>query len=110
MHKISVQEKYYNMLKAGTKTIELRLFDDKRKLIKKGDVIEFSSSQDAEDKFQATVIGLHRAKNFAELCGVVDVKKTGFATKQELMKVLEDFYTLERQNALGVVGIEISKR
>ena len=31
MHKLNVKEKYYNMLKLGTKTIELRLFDEKRR-------------------------------------------------------------------------------
>ena len=41
MHKLNVKEKYYNMLKSGTKTIELRLFDEKRRKIKVGDTIEF---------------------------------------------------------------------
>ena len=39
------------MLKQGTKTIELRLFDDKRKNIKVGDIIEFSNNSNAEDTF-----------------------------------------------------------
>ena len=37
-----VQTKYYNLLKSGIKTIELRLWDEKRQLLKMGDEITFS--------------------------------------------------------------------
>ena len=47
MWTLNVKEKYYNMLKQGTKTIELRLFDDKRKNIKVADIIKFSSISNA---------------------------------------------------------------
>ena len=42
MHTMKVQTKYYNLLKAGIKTVELRLWDEKRQLIKVGDEIIFS--------------------------------------------------------------------
>ena len=109
MHKLNVKAKYYNMLKSGTKTIELRLYDDKRKNIKIGDYIEFANNSDADDKFTAQVINLHRAGNFVELCKKIDCRNAGFATQDELIKVLEEFYSLDRQNELGVVGIEIKK-
>lgn len=51
MWMLNVKEKYYNMLKQGTKTIELRLFDDKRKNIKVADIIKFSNISNAEDTF-----------------------------------------------------------
>ena len=109
MHKLNVKEKYYNMLKQGTKVIELRLFDDKRKKINIGDVIEFSNNSNIEDTFLAQVVKLHRADNFEVLCHKIDCHNAGFDTNQELMKVLEEFYSLERQKELGVVGIEIKK-
>ncbi len=109
MQKLNVKEKYYNMLKQGTKTIELRLFDDKRKNIKVGDIIEFSNNSDSEDTFLAQVVKLHRADNFEELCNKINCHNAGFETNQDLMNVLEEFYSLERQKELGVVGIEIKK-
>ena len=109
MHKLNVKEKYYNMLKLGTKTIELRLFDDKRKSIKVGDSIEFSNNSDANDKFTAIVINLHKASNFMELCKNINCRDAGFTTNEELVKVLEEFYSLDRQKEFGVVGIEIQK-
>lgn len=109
MQKLNVKEKYYNMLKQGTKTIELRLFDDKRKNIKIGDVLEFSNNSNAEDTFLAQVVKLHRADNFEELCNKISCSNAGFETNQNLINVLEEFYSLERQKEFGVVGIEIKK-
>lgn len=110
MHKLNVKEKYYNMLKSGTKTIELRLFDEKRKRIEVGDIIEFSNNSDADDKFMAQVINLHKAINFVELCKNINCRNAGFASNDELIDVLEEFYSKDRQREFGVVGIEIQKK
>lgn len=107
MHKLKVKEKYYNLLKSGKKTIELRLFDDKRKNIKIGDYIEFSNISDINDTFNAQVINLYRADSFAELCQNIDCLKAGFSNNNELITVLEEFYSQERQKEFGVIGIEI---
>lgn len=42
MHLMKLQEKYFDYIKYGTKQYEVRLNDEKRKKIKKGDLIEFS--------------------------------------------------------------------
>lgn len=107
MHKLNVKEKYYNLLKSGKKTIELRLFDDKRKKIKVGDYIEFSNCSDANDNFSAQVVNLHRADSFIELCQKIDCQKAGFSNNNELINALEEFYSQEKQKEFGVVGIEI---
>jgi ASC-1-like (ASCH) protein len=109
MHELKVKEKYYNMLKSEIKTIELRLFDEKRRTIKVGDFIRFSNSSDADDTFTAQVINLYKADNFVELCKSINCHKAGFTTNEELIKVLEVFYGLDKQKEYGVVGIEIQK-
>lgn len=109
MHKLNVKEKYYNLLKSGKKTIELRLYDEKRQAIQIGDVIEFSNASDAADTFQAEVINLHRAESFAALCEKIDCRRAGMADKEELITVLKEFYPEPRQKALGVVGIEVKR-
>lgn len=109
MHKLNVQEKYYNLLKSGAKTIELRLYDEKRQAIRIGDTIEFSNLSDTTDTFKANVINLHRAESFAALCDKIDPRRAGMADKEELITVLKEFYPEERQKAYGVVGIEIKR-
>ena len=108
MQTMKVQTKYYNLLKSGIKTIELRLWDEKRQLIKVGDQITFSDLSNPEDSFIAKVIALHRAPSFGKLCDIISPQQTGFTTKEELVNCLQEFYTLEAQEKYGVVGIEVN--
>lgn len=107
MHHMNVKTKYYRLLKSGKKTIELRLFDEKRQKIKQGDVICFSDSACPTDTFQAKVVQLHRAAGFKELCRNIKPCQAGFDTEKELLCVLEEFYTPAAQQQFGVLGIEI---
>ncbi len=108
MHFMRVQEKYYNLLKSGKKTVELRLNDDKRRQIKVGDKIEFTNGSDKNDRFYAQVVALHTAPDFETLCtNYITPQQGGFDTKEELLSVLEEFYTPAAQKKYGVVGIEI---
>ena len=109
MHTMKVQTKYYNLLKSGIKTVELRLWDEKRQQIKVGDEIIFSDLSNPADTFSAEVLALHRANSFNELCDIVPPTKAGFVTKEELLACLQEFYTLEAQKQYGVVGIEVKR-
>ena len=104
---MKVQEKYYNLLKSGIKTIELRLYDEKRQKIKLGDELVFENLNNPSDSFVGTVINLHRADDFKSLAGKIPVPKTGFQNKEELIETMKIFYPPERQKELGVLGIEI---
>ena len=109
MHTMKVQTKYYNLLKNGIKTIELRLWDEKRQQIKVGDKITFSDLSDPADTFIAEVIALHRAPSFDELCDTIQPQQAGFSTKEELINCLQEFYTPEAQQQYSVVGIEVRR-
>ena len=107
MHTMNVKTKYYNLLKSGKKTIELRLFDEKRQKIRIGDTITFYNLSNPDDHFTAVVTNLHRAKSFDALCQIISPARAGFATPEELVSVLREFYTPTAQKQFGVVGIEI---
>ena len=109
MHTMKVQTKYYQLLKNGIKTIELRLWDEKRRQVQVGDKISFSDLSDPNDTFVAQVVALHRAPSFNQLCDIISPKRAGFTTKEELMDCLQEFYTPENQQKYGVVGIEIKR-
>ncbi len=106
-HEMNLQPKYFDFMKNGTKRIELRLYDEKRSKIQLGDIIEFSKSED--EKIDAEVIGLLRYKNFTDLFEDFDISILADAsmTKQELLDVLSEFYTPEKQAQYGVVGIRL---
>lgn len=106
-HEMNLQPEYYDFIKDGTKRIELRLYDEKRQKIALGDTIEFAKSED--DKFEARVVGLLRYGTFAELFEDFDISILADAsmTKEELLGVLSEFYTPEKQAKFGVVGIRL---
>ena len=47
-HSMQLTPSPFQMIKEGTKTIELRLFDEKRRKIQIGDIIEFSNTETGE--------------------------------------------------------------
>ena len=47
---MKLNESPFDRIKNGTKTVEFRLYDDKRKQIKVGDKIEFSKLPDLQEK------------------------------------------------------------
>ena len=106
-HEMNLQSKYFDFIKEGTKRIELRLYDEKRSQIQLGDVIEFSNSEG--DKLKTKVVGLLRYNSFQDLFEDFDISILADAsmTKEELLNVLNEFYTPEKQAQYGVVGIRI---
>ena len=93
---MNLQPKYFDFIKDGTKRIELRLYDEKRRSIQLGDIIEFAKSDD--EKFKAEVVGLLRYNSFADLFEDFDISilADSSMTKQELLEVLGEFYSEEK--------------
>ena len=110
MHEMKLRPKYYDFILNGTKRIEIRLNDEKRQKISLGDKIRFHKDPGAlEEYFDATVIGLLRYNTFEELFKDHDITLLAdkSLTKEELLKVLEEFYPKEKQSQTGVLGIRI---
>ena len=104
---MKLQPKYFDFIKHGTKRIELRLYDEKRSQIQHGDIIEFSKSED--EQLQAEVIELLRYSSFEDLFEDFEISMLADVsmTKGELLEVLNEFYTPEKQAKYGVVGIRL---
>ena len=107
VHYLHLDSKYFDKIKAGTKTIEMRLYDEKRRLIKKGDIIEFENRSN-EEKIKAVVIDLHIFKSFKELYDKFDKIVLGYNEDEiALPKDMEQFYSDEEIEINGAVGIEV---
>ncbi len=108
-HHMKLHEAPFESIKKGDKTIELRLYDEKRKNIKEGDRIEFTNVKSGEI-LTAKVIKLHRFENFSELYDKLPLDKCGY-TKEDIHTAspndMELYYSREEQKKYGVVGIEI---
>lgn len=109
IHEMKLQPKYYDYILNGTKRIEIRLYDEKRSQIKIGDTIKFLKEPDLNESFNVKVTGLLRYNSFEEMFKDFDISilSDKSMTKKELINVLEEFYTKEKQKQYGVLGIRI---
>ena len=107
IHFMKLKTMYLNLVRDGVKTIELRLFDEKRRLIKVGDIIEFSDVCNDGNIIKTEVKKIYKARDFTDLCSIIQYNKAGFSSNDALIKTLEEFYPLIKQQQYGVVGIEI---
>ena len=94
-HEMKLQPEYYNFILNGTKRIEIRLFDEKRQQIKIGDTIKFLKEPELNEFFEAKVVGLLRYNSFEDMFNDFDISilSDKSMTKNELIAVLEQFYT-----------------
>lgn len=98
-------------IRTGNKTIELRLNDEKRKQISVGDTIKFINTEDSNDTLRVKVVDLFLFSSFAELYDNLPLLNCGYNEDNintALPEDMEMYYSREKQNKYGVVGIEIS--
>lgn len=99
----------FTNIKNGTKTIEMRLNDEKRQLLKIKDLIEFTNRETLE-KMLVEVQNLYHFSSFDELYRHFDKVSIGYNENEEAdPKDMEKYYSKEEQNEYGVLGIELKK-
>lgn len=97
----------FKLIKNGSKTIELRLNDEKRQLINIGDIITFMNRSDGE-VIKTKVLNLHKYPSFEELYKHFDKVSMGYRKEDECnYKDMEKYYSEEEQSKYGVVDIEV---
>lgn len=109
-HEMRLNPAPFRMIQSGQKTIELRLYDEKRRRIRVGDTIVFTETETGE-RMRVIVTDLHVFPTFSELYRALPLQKCGY-TETELETASPDdmlaYYSLERQRQYGVVGIGIA--
>ena len=106
LHKMKLNESPFERIKNGTKTVEFRLYDEKRSQVKVGDKIEFSKLPDLKEKLLVDVIQLYREDTFENLFRKL------YTDEEEIMKKTESMYEIyspEKEKKYGVLGIGIRK-
>lgn len=104
-HTMQLQPTPFEQILAGTKTIEIRLNDDKRKRICVGDIIIFSHAA-TNETIAALVTALHQFLSFADLYSAFPAVTYG-GTGNDDPSAMYNYYSPEDEAALGVLGIEI---
>ena len=100
----------FEKIKNGSKKIEMRLYDEKRKQIKAGDTILFVSLKDPHDTVLTRVIDIYRFASFADLYEVLPLEDLGYTANEvdtASPKDMVEFYSPEEQAQYGVVGFRL---
>lgn len=107
-HKMSLNNEPFIMIKNRIKTVELRLEDDKRQLLKVNDLIEFTNLS-TKETIVVKVKKLHHHKNFEDLYNAFEDKTIlGYEKNEDSdPRDMLRYYTRENINMYGALGIEI---
>ena len=110
-HRMRLDPGPFDKIAAGQKTIELRLYDEKRRRIKPGDVIRFENSQHSGEMLRMTVQELYVFPSFRELYASLPLLQCGY-TEETISSASPDdmnrYYSEEEQRKYGVAGIRIA--
>lgn len=107
---MKLNDPYFDQIKNNVKTIEGRLYDEKRQKLKVNDIIEFK--HDSKEPYTKKIIKLQvfKDKKFNDV-----IKKDNYKlmipdakTKEDAIKVYNDIYTKDKQENFGVVLIHFS--
>ncbi len=112
LHKMSLNSAPFNKIKNGIKTIELRLYDEKRRKMAEGDTIEFKNAKRTEEAVLCRIVKMHIFDSFDSLYKALPLLKCGY-TEDDIEYAsphdMNEYYPEKEQLEYGVVGIEIER-
>lgn len=109
IHEMRLNNEPFNKIKEGTKTVELRLLDEKRKTLRVEDKIIFTNRANNE-KIDVLVTNLFKADSFEPIYEKYSKVAMGY-NKEDNAKPedMEEYYSKEEIKKYGCIAIEIEK-
>ncbi len=101
-----LQPSPFEKIKNGSKTIEIRLNDEKRQLIKAGDQIEFALMTDPEQKTKTEVEWLEKFESFKDLFAAYPPNQYGGESQDEWESMYKH-YSPEDEKKFGVLALKV---
>ena len=98
----------FKKIQQGSKDIELRLYDEKRRRLDINDIIIFTNITDANQQLAVVISALYRYPSFEALFFDFSPERCGFAPGTNIMiasQQMQQYYSMEKTDALGVLGI-----
>lgn len=108
---IHLDEDIFEVVKNETKTVEVRVNDEKRRKLQVGDKITFLKRPDDIEKIDAVIERLSYYDNFKSLVDnytIEEIYLKGY-TKEYFLDLLKRFYSDEEVEKYGVVAIKFKK-
>lgn len=98
----------FDIVSNGTKDVEIRVNDEKRRKLSVGDTLVFLKRPDDIESIRATITNLVYFNSFEEVVDYYEMRRIYLenATKDEYINLMKKFYSDEEVEKYGVVAIE----
>ncbi len=110
MHIYKLQPKFFEQIKSGKKTFEVRVNDEKRQALNVGDRIIFKKLPQLIETVVTKVVELKYFDNFDQMSRTLDLCSLGFdkgTSAEDVSREYYQFYTPMEENTYGIVAIKI---
>lgn len=98
----------FEAIKSGSKTVEMRLYDEKRRLLSVGDEILFANDS-SKEHIKRKIVGLRIFSNFFELYSRYDPVSIGYNDEETAdPNDMLLFYSQKEIDRCGVIAIELA--
>ncbi len=110
-HELNLRPVYFDLINDGSKTIEVRLFDEKRKSYKHGDKLIFHNEKDKTQTCACEIIDLKNYDNFKQMASSLDSKCIGFEDQnfEQIINSYHTIYSEELEKKYGILAITIRR-
>ena len=97
IYKMGLQNKYYKLVDQGNKIVELRLYDQKRKKLKVGNLIRFYEEPERINYIDTIITKLNKYNSFSEALENINMNLLTNESEEKYLADLENYYKKEEQ-------------
>ena len=109
IHSMTLNPAPYAAMQRGDKTVEMRLYDDKRRAVQVGDTIRFTCPGFTGESLNVRVDAVRVFPDFASLYAAYDARALGYGAGAAAdPRDMEKYYSPTRIARCGVVALEIT--
>ncbi|MBE1553769.1 ASCH domain-containing protein [Sporosarcina limicola] len=109
VHQMGLYEEYFQAIKEGKKTVEVRLNDENRRKIKVGDIIEFIRVPERNETLKVQVSELRKYDTFEKMYKDIPLQNFDCEgwTMEKMVEGTYEVYTPEQEKQWGTLAITI---
>jgi len=108
IYRLHLLDKYFNLIKSGKKTVEIRLNDEKRQKMKIGSYIEFINN-DTNESILCEIVNKKVFESFDEVFNYYKENEIGIL-KKDINEVISNIYTKDEIEKNKICAIEVRKK
>lgn len=108
IYDMKLQKESFDYIKNGTKRLEIRLNDEKRKQLKLGDIINFHLISNKDKIIKVKIIGLLFYDNIKQLINDYDISilTCKNMSQEQLISSFNNIYSKNQQQKYGILAIK----